>query len=150
MTATDIEPMAHWLLRDEHGCVLGITAISFSPTEQAAWDAIVGDADTSRTPGLYVMQVSDRDWQDTYREHFGPCNVASRAEKAQLDVDAFNAAHPVHTPVRYWTGVRQGPGVSSQTRTRAQVLSGHTAVVWVEGHGSCIALTHIQPEGAGR
>lgn len=58
---------------------------------------------------------------------------------------AFNDAHPVGTLVRYWKGVREGDGKVSRTRTAAQLLSGHTAVVWVEHEGACIALTHIQP-----
>ncbi len=28
-------------------------------------------------------------------------------------------------------------------RSRATLLGGHTDVVWVHGHGACIALTHI-------
>lgn len=61
-------------------------------------------------------------------------------------VDEFNDRYPVGTPVEYWPGVREGVGRRSRTRSEAQLLSGHTAVVWVEGHGSCIALTHIQPQ----
>lgn len=60
----------------------------------------------------------------------------------------WNAAHPVGTPVRFWTGMRKGDGVESVTRSTAQVLGGHTAVVWVEGEGSCIALTHIERIGS--
>lgn len=61
----------------------------------------------------------------------------------QSAVDAWNAANPVGTPVRYWTGMRKGPGEASVTRTEASVLGGHTAVVWVEAEGACIALTHV-------
>jgi hypothetical protein len=57
--------------------------------------------------------------------------------------DAFNEAHPLGTPVRYWTGIRQGDGQTAVTRTPAQVLGDHTAVVWVTGESSCIALTHV-------
>lgn len=58
---------------------------------------------------------------------------------------AFNDAHPIGTPVRYWKGVREGAGKVSTTRTVAQLLGGHTAVVWLNGVSGCIALTHIQP-----
>ncbi len=61
-------------------------------------------------------------------------------------VAEWNAAHPVGTPVRYWTGLRKGDGVASVTRTEAQLLGGHTPVVWVEGEGACIALTHVEPK----
>lgn len=57
---------------------------------------------------------------------------------------AFNDRHPVGTVVHYWTGARSGPGVRSTTRTEAQVLGGHTAVVWVTGEAACINLSHVQ------
>ncbi|WP_346536985.1 hypothetical protein [Micromonospora sp. DPT] len=63
-------------------------------------------------------------------------------------VELFNAIHPVGTTVRYWKGVREGDGKTSTTRTEAQLLSGHTAVVWLEGVSGCIALTHIEPVAA--
>ena len=56
----------------------------------------------------------------------------------------FNGRVPIGTPVRYWTGPRTGPGVESKTRTEAQLLGGHTPVVWVEGCVACIALSHVE------
>jgi hypothetical protein len=58
---------------------------------------------------------------------------------------AWNASNPVGTPVRYWTGAREGEGQTGETRSTARVLGGHTAVVWVTGHDACIALTHVDP-----
>jgi hypothetical protein len=59
----------------------------------------------------------------------------------------FNSRYPVGTPVLAYPGIRpeDGPGERLVTCTRsvAQVLGGHTDVVWVDGHGACIALTHI-------
>ncbi|TMR21311.1 hypothetical protein ETD85_51105 [Nonomuraea zeae] len=69
----------------------------------------------------------------------------ARQQARQAVVTEWNARVPVGTPVRYWTGARQGEGKPSRTRTAAIVLSGHTPVVWVEGEGSFIALTHVQP-----
>lgn len=63
--------------------------------------------------------------------------------------EQFNKQWPVGTTVRYWTGLREGPGEISRTRTSASVLGGHTAVVWVEDHGACIALSHIEVETKG-
>lgn len=60
-------------------------------------------------------------------------------------VTQFNSLHPIGTPVRYWTGIREGDGKTSFTRTQAHLLSGHTPVVWVNGEASCIALTHVEP-----
>jgi hypothetical protein len=70
--------------------------------------------------------------------------ATKRPNQAKL-VEKFNARHAVGTPVRYWTGVREGDGELSATRSHAQLLSGHTAVVWVDGHPACIALSHVEP-----
>ncbi|MFD5491531.1 hypothetical protein ACFWH4_00980 [Streptomyces sp. NPDC127091] len=69
----------------------------------------------------------------------------------QRDVDAFNARYPVGTPVVAYPGFRpeddrNARRIETTTRSRAQVLSGHTAVVWVHDHSACIALTHIDPQ----
>lgn len=50
---------------------------------------------------------------------------------------------PTRIPVRYWTGFREGPGRESVTRTEAQLMGGQ-AVVWVDGQGSCISLSHVE------
>lgn len=68
----------------------------------------------------------------------------------QERVKAFNQAHPIGSRVRYWTGLREGPGEISTTTTEAQLLSGHTAVVWLEGARGCIALSHIEPVKEGQ
>lgn len=67
-------------------------------------------------------------------------------ERPATTVARWNKAHPVGTPVRVWTGFREGDGTQTRTRSAASVLGGHTAVVWVEGHGACIALTHVDPD----
>lgn len=50
----------------------------------------------------------------------------------------------IGTPVRYWTGCREGDGNASRTRTEVQMLGGHTPVVWVEYEPSAIAVTHVE------
>ncbi|WP_201305759.1 hypothetical protein [Streptomyces sp. GF20] len=67
--------------------------------------------------------------------------------------DAWNAAHPVGTPVTAFPGVRPEDDpdcerLVTRTRTAAWVLSGHTPVVMVEDHGACISLTHVDPAPA--
>jgi hypothetical protein len=63
---------------------------------------------------------------------------------AQAAAD-FNAAHPVGTVVDYWRGVREGaPSGRGATNGRAGVLSGHTAVIWIDGCSGAIALTHVR------
>lgn len=66
-----------------------------------------------------------------------------RKRDAQDAADLWNAAHPVGTPVRYWTGCREGAGKVSRTRSRAQPMCDH-ASVWVDGEASCISLSHVE------
>jgi hypothetical protein len=47
-------------------------------------------------------------------------------------------------PVRYWKGAREGKGKLSRTRTEVQDFHGRD-VVWVEGEGGFISMTHIKP-----
>jgi hypothetical protein len=71
----------------------------------------------------------------------------------RVAADEFNERYPVGTRVIAYPGFRpeDAPGIDgitrldTTTRSRASVLGGHTAVVWVDGHGACIALTHIDP-----
>lgn len=58
--------------------------------------------------------------------------------------EAFDAAHPVGTPVLAWPGTRDDEPIRTRTRTGAWVLGGHTAVVMVDGVAGGIALTHIE------
>lgn len=76
------------------------------------------------------------------------------ADSPQAEADRWNAAHRVGTRVTAYPGCRPDsrdpadhccPVIDTVTRSRAQVLGGHTAVVWVDGHGACIALTHTDP-----
>ncbi|MFG2307639.1 hypothetical protein ACGFS9_02950 [Streptomyces sp. NPDC048566] len=64
-------------------------------------------------------------------------------------VQLWNARYPIGTPVTAYPGVRpeegEGERLATRTRSEAQVLGGHTAVVWVDGHGACIALSHVDP-----
>lgn len=60
-------------------------------------------------------------------------------------VKNWNRDNPVGTPVRYWPGVREGDGKPATTRKPAQLIGGHTAVVWVTGETSFIRLTHVEP-----
>lgn len=66
-----------------------------------------------------------------------------RPNQQKLVTD-WNVNVRVGASVVYWTGAREGDGTKGETRTNAQLLSGHTAVVWVTGHVGCIALSHVQ------
>jgi hypothetical protein len=67
----------------------------------------------------------------------------SQREREQASADQFNAKHAIGTKVRVFPLDRGGPSIETRTRTAAEVLSGHTAVVWVEGRPGCYALTHV-------
>lgn len=63
-------------------------------------------------------------------------------------VEEWNRLHPVGTPVVAYPGARpddipSAPRIITSTRSKAELFCGHTAVVWVHGHGACIALSHV-------
>lgn len=60
-------------------------------------------------------------------------------------VEEFNLKYAVGSPVVVWLGERRGAGLHTKTRSAAQLLGGHTPVVWVEDHPACVALTHVAP-----
>lgn len=62
----------------------------------------------------------------------------------QKEVDAWNEKVAVGTLVTY----TDHPGAEPQqlhTRTPSEVLSGHTAVVWLKGKSGCVAVSHCVP-----
>ncbi|MCP4619955.1 MAG: hypothetical protein GY844_26395 [Bradyrhizobium sp.] len=61
----------------------------------------------------------------------------------QKQVDDFNARYPVGQQV----SVRKdgGDGVVTTTRARAEVLSGHSAVIWLDGISGCYLLDRVTP-----
>lgn len=67
-----------------------------------------------------------------------------------MNAAEFNARYPVGTPVLAYPGARPEDGANDETlitriRSQAQVVSSGTDVVWVDGHGAYIALTHVDP-----
>jgi hypothetical protein len=65
-----------------------------------------------------------------------------------MNAAEFNALYEVGTPVFAYPGCRpedhpNDKRLVTRTRSEAQVLGGHTAVVWVEDYSSCIALSHV-------
>lgn len=57
----------------------------------------------------------------------------------------WNAAHPVGTLVEYHPVIGAPAHRLRATTTAAQVLSGHTAVVWLEDESGCVALDACVP-----
>ncbi|GGY81407.1 hypothetical protein GCM10010327_10100 [Streptomyces nitrosporeus] len=73
-------------------------------------------------------------------------------EAPAVTADRWNSQYPVGTPVTAYPGCRpeddpKAERLVTRTRSTASVLGGHTAVVWVDGHSSCISLTHVDPGG---
>lgn len=66
------------------------------------------------------------------------------AAALQRQCDEFNAACPVGHPVT----VRKDAGqmVGTVTRSPAEVLSGHSAVIWLEGISGCYLLDRVTPQ----
>lgn len=75
-------------------------------------------------------------------------HVLVERQREAAAVEEWNRLHPVGTPVVAYPGARpedipSAPRIVTSTRTVAQLFCGHTAVVWVHGHGACIALSHV-------
>lgn len=64
-------------------------------------------------------------------------------KRLQAVCDRWNAAHPVGEAVT----VRLDSGEARRTVTRstAQVLSSHSAVIWLEGVSGCYLLDRVTP-----
>lgn len=63
--------------------------------------------------------------------------------KLQKQCDDWNAAHPIGTAVELHKD--GGEYFPTKTRSEAQVLSGHSAVIWVEGVSGCYLLSRVKP-----
>ena len=65
-------------------------------------------------------------------------------KQLQAEVDQFNATVPLGGEVDYFE-IEGAPLKRHKTRTEAQILSGHTAVVWLEGKAGCVCVSHCIP-----
>ena len=70
-----------------------------------------------------------------------------KAARLQREAAAWNAKHPVGTPVRYWRGGTV-PGVDAPTGEGrithpAQPMSDHVSV-WIEGHVGSITIRRVK------
>lgn len=69
---------------------------------------------------------------------------APSREALQAECDAFNFDYPVGSRVAVKIDGTDKPLITT-TRTVARVLSGHSAVVWLDGVTGCYDLGHITP-----
>jgi hypothetical protein len=68
-----------------------------------------------------------------------------KPEQLQAECDLWNMAYPVGTVVEFHPVIGEPKHRIRKTRTPAQVLSGHTAVVWLDGESVCVALEACIP-----
>ena len=72
-----------------------------------------------------------------------------RKRKTQTELqdqcDLFNFRNPVGTLIDYHHVIGEKSHSTHKTRSKAEVLSGHTAVVWLEGVHGCVALDACEP-----
>ena len=62
----------------------------------------------------------------------------------QAKVDRWNAAHP-GDPIDVTYVKDDNSVVNTTTRSRAELLSGHTAVIWLIGVRGCVMLDRVKP-----
>ncbi|MFD9930180.1 hypothetical protein ACFWZK_29085 [[Kitasatospora] papulosa] len=125
--------------------------------QRAGADMVLAYLRTLTTPDTTVPRDL-RPGADAARRMIADREAAERAavDRSITDLspataaDRWNALYPVGTPVTAYPGCRPEDDpkctqIVTRTRSAASVLGGHTAVVWVEGHSSCISLTHVDP-----
>jgi hypothetical protein len=67
----------------------------------------------------------------------------------ERECQEWNSKHPVGTLVKYHAVIGSPASVVRTIKTEAQVLSGHTAVLWLEGMSGCVALEACEPAQPG-
>ncbi|MFJ7999049.1 hypothetical protein ACIQ7D_18140 [Streptomyces sp. NPDC096310] len=89
-------------------------------------------------------------WGVIVRHYDGTHSVrAGVAEPDELTAAQWNAQYPPGTSVTAYPGMRGEDPLTTRTCSKAWTLGGHTPVVMVDGHGACIALTHVDPAEGG-
>lgn len=68
-----------------------------------------------------------------------------RRPNPQKAVDDWNARVNVGATVEYSEVIGIDAPQKFTTATRAEVLSGHSAVVWLNGKSGCVMLSHCKP-----
>lgn len=61
----------------------------------------------------------------------------------QRQCNQFNDRYPIGQAVTLRKD--SGEGISTKTRSEAEVLSGHSAVIWLEGVSGCYLLDRVTP-----
>lgn len=68
--------------------------------------------------------------------------VRQQEAHAKAMVADWNVKHPVGTMVSFEEVVGRGESHRGESTTEAQVIGGHSAVIWIEGKSGCVSLDH--------
>jgi hypothetical protein len=68
-------------------------------------------------------------------------NFGQNRKVLKAQVDRWNAEHAVGTPVELLKD--SGEKVRTVTRSEAEVLEGHSAVIWLKGVAGCYLLDRV-------
>jgi hypothetical protein len=79
----------------------------------------------------------------TTRGRQGVNNFGQNRLRLQKLCDEWNAAHPIGEAV--WLKRDNGRELLTETRSRAEVLEGHSAVIWLKGVAGCYLLERVTP-----
>lgn len=115
--------------------------------EQVEGELVVTGLRIDDRPGRVVAKFGDV----VVRHSNGTYSVRAGVVKPdELTAADWNSRYPVGTPVVAYPGARpedasDAERLITRTRSKAQTLGGHTPAVWVDGHGACISLTHVDP-----
>jgi len=72
--------------------------------------------------------------------------MATKAQlrKMEAECNRWNTKYPVGTDVMLNKDGHDEP-VPTKTRSTAQILSGHSVVIWLENVSGCYLLSHVKP-----
>jgi len=72
-----------------------------------------------------------------------PAPKRKTPEQLQAQCDAWNARHPEGTQIAFENIRGQGATHKGKTTSEAQVMGGHSAVIWFDGKAGAVSLDHI-------
>lgn len=116
-----------------------------------AWEAKAEE--TSSNSGNRIVRVNSATERKStsaphallYQNVTGRDGMIKPTKKQLHDAVAeWNEKVPVGAPVCYRKDT--GEIIQTKTRSRAEMLSGHTPVVWLDGVRGCVALTHCSAQ----
>jgi len=71
-------------------------------------------------------------------------SIRMAAARMQAECDEWNGRNPIGTSVMLKKDGIDEP-VEARTKSEAQILSGHSVVIWLEGVSGCYLLSHVRP-----